>query len=215
MPSGVVGLASAGLFRSPVLAALLPLAVWRTCVGWNRHLMRAATDRRRAETLALCLAFRAELRGGRDARDALRDAAETACPELAARWSGALTSGGAVVPALREASRESGREALAYLAACWHAAEGGAGLAHAVGRLAVSLRAAETQHREIASELAGVRASGRLLAVLPLIGVILGTAMGAEPASVLLRRASTKSAPGRCRNSARRPLQRAGDNRKM
>lgn len=185
-PALAVGVFGALLCHSPVLALLLPIGAWQGHRSWRRRGIRIAADRRRAETVALCLAFRAELRAGQDARVALREAAESACPQLATRLVGPLLAGEDVVPLLRTAAREPGREPLAHLAACWHAAEGGAGLARAIGRLAVALRAAEAQRREVAAELAAVRTSARLLAALPLIGVILGSAMGAAPLDVLL-----------------------------
>jgi tight adherence protein B len=185
-PGVGVGVLAALVLDSPIAVLAVPLVVWRVRRAWRGRIIRLAAEVRRKETVALCLAFRAELRGGRPARDALLDACGTACPELAARLEGSLRLGGEVVPLLRRAAAEDGREALNYLAACWHAAEGGAGLARAVGRLALSLRAGEYQRREVAAELAGVRASARLLAALPLIGIALGSMMGAHPVHVLL-----------------------------
>ena len=185
-PTLGAGLLCAVVFHSPAMTLVVPVGVWRAHRAWERRIARLTVDRRRAESVALCLAFRAELRGGRPARDALRDAVENASPELIAELEGPLLLGGEVVPVLRRAALDEGREALSYLAACWQASEGGAGLAHAVGRLATSLRAAENQRREVAGELAGVRASSRLLAGLPVLGLLLGTALGAAPARILL-----------------------------
>lgn len=185
-PALALGVFGALLCHSPSLAFLLPIGTWQGHRAWRRRGARIAAERRRAETVALCLAFRAELRAGQDARIALREAVESACPRLAARLVAPLTAGEDVIPLLRTAAREPGREPLAHLAACWHAAEGGAGLARAIGRLAVSLRAAEAQRREVAAELAAVRTSARILAGLPLMGLILGTAMGAAPLGILL-----------------------------
>jgi tight adherence protein B len=180
------GLIAALILHSPVTAIAVPLVFWRVRRAWCRRTSRVAVNKRRRETVALCLAFRSELRSGRPAREALLDATSGICPDLAVRLDGSLRLGGEIVPLLREAATEDGREALAYLAACWHAAEGGTGLARAVGRLAVSLRASENQRLEVAGELAGVRASARLLAVLPLFGLVLGSAMGAHPTHILL-----------------------------
>ena len=185
-PALAAGLLSALVLHSPILAMVLPIAAWRASRAWHRRVARLAADRRREETLAMCLALRAELRGGRDALDALRDAAEATCPQIAKQLEEPLSRDGDVVFVLREAARDEGREALNLLAACWHASEGGAGLARAVGRLATTLRAAETQRREVGAELAGVRASSRLLAALPAIGLVLGSGMGADPVHVLL-----------------------------
>jgi tight adherence protein B len=184
-PALAVGVLAALLLRSPILTALLPLAAWRGHQAWLHRQARKEAERRHGETVALCLAFRAELRGGRDARTALREAAESACPDLAAQLVGPLDAGDDIIPVLRATARQPGRGALSALAACWHASEGGAGMARAVGRLAVSLRAGEAQRREVASELAAVRASAHLLATLPLTGILLGSGIGAAPMHVL------------------------------
>lgn len=76
---------------------------------------------------------------------------------------------------------------LRALAACWRVCSAaGAGLAGAVDRMADGLRAAQAQQRLVESELAGPRATAGLLAVLPLAGVALGAALGAQPLTVLL-----------------------------
>jgi tight adherence protein B len=87
---------------------------------------------------------------------------------------------------LRAAAGTAGREALTALAACWQVADGGAGMAAAVGELADGLRAERTQHRELEAELAGVRSSARLLALLPSLGLIIGSGMGLAPVPMLL-----------------------------
>lgn len=185
LPAVITGLLAAAILHSAVLAVLLPYAWWQARRTWVRHGERLELDRRRAETVALCLALRAELRGGREARTALADAARSTCPELADRLAAAVETGDDLFPVLRAEARTPGREAFAYLAACWHVSEGGAGMADAVGHLATSARAAEAQRREVRAELAGVRSSSRMLAALPVVGVILGTGMGAGPVGVL------------------------------
>jgi tight adherence protein B len=184
-PAAAIGVFGALVCHSPVLVLLLPVTAWQAHRSWRRRGARVVAERRRREVVALCLAFRAELRGGQDARAALRESVESACPELAGLLVGPLTAGEDVIPILRTAAKDPGREALAYLAACWHAADGGAGMARAIGRLAVALRASEAQRREVAAELAAVRTSARLLAGLPAAGIVLGSGMGAAPLDVL------------------------------
>jgi tight adherence protein B len=66
-------------------------------------------------------------------------------------------------------------------------AEGsGAGLASALVSLADSARAAERVRRELHAGLAEPRATAMVLAGLPLLGLLLGTALGADPLSWLL-----------------------------
>lgn len=76
---------------------------------------------------------------------------------------------------------------LRALAACWTVcARSGAGLAAAVDRLEEGLRAEQAQRRALDAELAGPRATAALLAVLPLVGLLLAAALGADPLRVLL-----------------------------
>ena len=62
----------------------------------------------------------------------------------------------------------------------------GAGLAAACDRLAESLAADEALRREVAAALAAPRATARLLAGLPLVGLALGAGLGAHPLRFLL-----------------------------
>src|SRR5262249_2083048 len=62
----------------------------------------------------------------------------------------------------------------------------GSGLASGVEVVASGLREREAHRREVSAQLAGVRASGYLLAALPAFGLALGGALGADPTSVLL-----------------------------
>ena len=92
----------------------------------------------------------------------------------------AAEAGGDVADALRRDA--SGRGPLMSLAVCWHASlRHGAGLADAVDRLAVSARDSMEVRATLAAELAGPRATARVLMLLPVIGVILGVVMGAQP----------------------------------
>lgn len=82
---------------------------------------------------------------------------------------------------------------LRQLAACWQvAADSGSGLAAAVARLAESARAAEDVRVDLEAQLAAPRATARLLAVLPLVGVGFGLMLDADPLAWLLG-----SGPGR------------------
>ena len=84
-------------------------------------------------------------------------------------------------PARRRA-RPRVRRRCAGLAACWEVSErSGAGLSVAVSRLAASLRAGAEADAQLAGEVAAVRTSARLLAGLPLLGLLIGQWIGAEP----------------------------------
>jgi tight adherence protein B len=74
----------------------------------------------------------------------------------------------------------------AAVAAVWTvSAESGAPAAAVLDRVEQDLRTRERQRREVAAQLAGARSTAVLLAVLPLLGIGLGAAMGARPLHVL------------------------------
>ena len=80
-----------------------------------------------------------------------------------------------------------GHRALGWLAACWRITEAtGAPLAPVAERLANALREQLAHDRAVQAELAGARASARLLGALPLVGLAMGEALGAGPVHVLL-----------------------------
>jgi tight adherence protein B len=71
--------------------------------------------------------------------------------------------------------------------AVWSVSErSGAPAAAVLDRVEQDLRARQAQRREVAAALAGARSTGVLLAVLPLLGIGLGAAMGARPLTVLV-----------------------------
>lgn len=76
---------------------------------------------------------------------------------------------------------------LGSVAACWEAAESsGSGLSAAIGRIADSARRSEEVRLQLEGELAAPRATARLLAVLPVFGVLIGSAVGIDPLSWLV-----------------------------
>jgi tight adherence protein B len=78
---------------------------------------------------------------------------------------------------------------LADLAVVFRLAEQtGSGLSGSLAGLQAELTADRALSRSSAQLLAGPRASSMLLALLPILGIALGAAMGANPAEVLLHR---------------------------
>jgi tight adherence protein B len=140
---------------------------------------------RRAAELEWVESLVAELRAGSDPRSALViSAAATPRPVVPAALA-AARAGAEVADALTADAVAS--ELLRGVAACWSVAEGsGAGLASALVSLADSARAAERVRRELHAGLAEPRATAMVLAGLPLLGLLLGTALGADPLSWLL-----------------------------
>lgn len=150
---------------------------------WHR---RRRIVERRVATVELCTALAAELRAGAMPTDALQRAA-AAVPGLCDEAARVARLGGDVSAALVAASLRSGSGGLAQLAAVWSVSQvAGAGLADGCERIAQWLRDDEDLRREVAAQLSGARASARLLTSLPLLGIVLGSAMGARPLDVLL-----------------------------
>ena len=122
--------------------------------------------------------------------------------EAGGRPDAALTSAALVAPGhssvLHRAALECryGRDAAAVLrsddqwrsvARAWHVSTTvGAPLAAVLGRVGGELDARDDLARQVHIVLTGPRASAAMVAVLPIVGVVLGSAMGARPLSVLL-----------------------------
>lgn len=180
LPVGVVGAGvAAGL-------SALGQQAWAA-----RRRARARADERAGAAEAMVV-LASELRAGRSPEDALRRASEVACGPVAAALAGGVTAGayGGSVPdaLLRYADDSAVPEMLRALAACWRVCQGmGTSLATAVDQLEEGLRADRRTREDVAAELAAPRTSAFMLAALPLVGLLLGTTMGADPLHVLLR----------------------------
>jgi tight adherence protein B len=102
----------------------------------------------------------------------------------------AAAAGGDVPAALREIEVPGGRDALTRLAACWEVADSsGAPLADVLDRLDAELAALRRRRARMRAETAAAAATVRMLAVLPLLGMGLGYALGADPLDTLLHSA--------------------------
>ena len=175
-------------------ASVLPLFAGVVAVPMVRRWLRQRAWRRRREraadaVTALCGAVVGELRAGHEPGQALL---------VAARDSGALGGaeaavlaaarfGGDVPGALRQAANGPGLGGLVGVAACWRVAvDGGAGLAAGLERLEGALRAERRRREELRAQLSGAWSTVVVLALLPLVGLGLGAALGADPLRVLL-----------------------------
>ncbi|HYN75784.1 MAG TPA: type II secretion system F family protein [Candidatus Limnocylindria bacterium] len=95
--------------------------------------------------------------------------------------------GAAVPPALRRVGQVRGAEGLHALAAAWQVAERtGAALGPVLAQVSDGLRDQQVAERSVRAALSGARATARLLASLPLVGLLLGTSLGLAPAEFLL-----------------------------
>ncbi|MEV6329581.1 type II secretion system F family protein [Streptomyces sp. NPDC051909] len=172
----------------------LPLLAGAVAVPLVGRRLRAARARREREERAdrvveLCGAVAGELRAGWQPGQALAFAARAggALGEQEAAVLAAARFGGDVPEALRRAARRDGADGLAGMAACWQVAvDGGAGLAAGLDRLESALRAHRDQRERLRAQLAGAWATVAVLAVLPVAGLGLGSALGARPLRVLL-----------------------------
>ncbi|GAA5076375.1 tight adherence protein B [Thermocatellispora tengchongensis] len=141
-------------------------------------------------TLDLCHGLSAELAAGRPPHEALARALPYVRfpTEAAAHMLLAATQDGGDVPAaLRTAAPLHGGEGLRRLAGCWEVSiTAGAALSGLLDRVEATLRASEAHRQDVAAQLAGPRATARLLAALPLLGLLLAVALGMNPLGFLL-----------------------------
>ncbi|MER5432897.1 type II secretion system F family protein [Streptomyces sp. NPDC002588] len=184
----------AGLVTALLAASVLPVVAGAAGVPLLRRVRRAAEARRAGErrgdaVIALCAALAGEVRAGRQPGEALQWAARDSggLGEARAAVLAAARFGGDVPKALTAAARQPGAGGLLGLAACWRVAvDQGAGLAAGLDRLEGALRAERDQRADLRAQLAGPRATAVMLAGLPVLGLLLGAALGADPLRVLL-----------------------------
>ncbi|WP_159667359.1 type II secretion system F family protein, partial [Streptomyces mexicanus] len=185
---------AAGLLLAVLGASVLPVVAGAAGVpvlrrGRRARAARRARERRTDAVIALCGALAGEVRAGRQPGEALVCAARDSDGLGAAQAAviAAARFGGDVPGALTTAARRPGAEGVRGLAACWRVAvDQGAGLAAGLDRLEAALRAERDQRADLRAQLSGARATAVMLACLPALGLLLGTAMGADPLRVLL-----------------------------
>ncbi|MFI8069782.1 type II secretion system F family protein [Streptomyces sp. NPDC086033] len=205
--------AVAGLVIALLGASVLPVVAGAAGVPLLRRVRlaraeRRVRERRADEVIALCATVAGEVRAGRQPGEALvravRDfeGAEVGgsgpgepefggLGETQAAVLAAARFGGDVPGALAAAARRPGAEGLLGLAACWRVAvDQGAGLAAGLDRLEGALRADRDQRADLRAQLAGARSTAWMLAALPVLGLGLGAALGADPLHVLLHTGS-------------------------
>ncbi|MFF4160605.1 type II secretion system F family protein [Streptomyces sp. NPDC001678] len=170
----------------------LPLIVGALAVPLVRRWLAARErqrerERRESAVIDMCGTVAGELRAGRQPGAAVSGLRETG---LGPGWPAvpaAARFGGDVPDALRKAGRRPGAEGLQGVAACWRVAvDGGAGLAAGLERVAAALGAERDQREDLRAQLAGTRSTAVMLALLPVLALLMGAALGAEPLRVLL-----------------------------
>jgi tight adherence protein B len=162
---------------------MLGAAVVRSLTSAQR--VRRRRRERQLAVIEVCDALTAELRSGLPAAFAL----ERACSDYP-EWAAVVAAsrlGGDVAAALRRAASEPGAEGLGIIAAGWEvASSAGAALAAVLERVAAGLRSDEDARAEVVACLGPVRATAKLLAILPVFGLALGSSMGARPVAFLV-----------------------------
>lgn len=140
---------------------------------------RTRPHRWRTSVIELCDAMAAELSAGRTPDEAFTAAATVLDPHVSREL---LHIPRPPPDHLDELATRPGAEGLRLLAACWRiGAERGGTLATVLDGLAGALRDEEAQRQDVSVQLAGPRATARLLAALPLLGLAMAAALGAHP----------------------------------
>ncbi len=192
---GLLGLALVGtLLAGPRAGALIAalgvaaLTVGHLAVG---HAGAGLVRRRRREVARAAASLAVQLQAGLVPTDALQNAAV----DWAVLRHGAAAQllGADPIEVWQEQSRSAGCHGLSDLARGWRLClQTGAPLATTLEQIAEALEAEEALGLTVTAELSAPRATGRIMAVLPLIGIGLGFAMGGDPVHFLL-----DSTPGR------------------
>lgn len=150
-------------------------------IRWPRRHKPVTTE----AVVEIIEALRDELTAGTALRPAFERAVASTGRPLVPQAVAVCGMGGDVPEALREEARDE--RLLVSLAALWRVSEGsGAAMAAALDRLVDGARDSARLRREIAGQLAAPRATARVLAFLPPIGLGLGFAMGSNPLAFLL-----------------------------
>jgi tight adherence protein B len=165
------------------------LRAWARRRGFRRARELLLT---RTAVVDLCRALAAELRAGRALAEAFAAGVQAGPTRLSDALQSAVAVGqrgdnGDLADAVARVAETPGCDGLRAVVACWRvAAASGAALAPAIDRVADALQDEIDLSREVASIMAGPRATVHVLAGLPVIGLLLGTAIGARPIAFLL-----------------------------
>lgn len=168
--------------------ALGLIALAAAAAGWQM-LLRARRRREATVTteivVEVCEALSGELRAGQPPQVALARCVEVwpALEPVAA----AAGLGADVPTALRRLASRPGASGLAEVAAAWQVSQSSGGtMASALARVADSARRRRGTQQLVMSELASAQATARLVALLPVVVLAMGSGLGGDPWGFLL-----------------------------
>jgi tight adherence protein B len=170
--------------RGTTLACAAGIAGWAAWLLRRQARARRRTADARAEVAKAGEALAGLLRVGAIPTVALSMVAadHPVLAEAAAEFEVA----GDVVVALRRGAAGAGLDGLDHLAAAWEvASRSGASMESSIDAIATELRRRHEAGTTVRVELAASRSAGRLLAVLPLAGLLLAYGFGGDPLTFL------------------------------
>jgi len=179
---------AAFLWRGPAVAIAAGAAAAVIAASITRAAARRDALARDRDLSAALRLLRGELDVGSRPEPALLAAASIAGAYRSAFEAGAVAvrDGTDIVAAMSGGGTSRPAPELVVIAQAWALADvTGAPLADVLGRVDDDVQARRAQVRAVASALAEPRSSAALLAALPVLGVVLGTAMGGRPLAIL------------------------------
>lgn len=170
--------------KAVVAAVLLGIASFGGVALWRRRCERIEAGRTANRVVEACEQMAAELAAGHPPGPALS--------QLAVEWpmiepvAEAQRMGSDVPAAWRKVAEVPGAGSLRVVAAAWQIAhQTGSGLADALDRVALDLRAAAATQRVVDGELGSARSTARLIAGLPVAALAMGSGVGGDPLTFL------------------------------